>query len=154
MTKPKDAPAVTATSSPANFNDTTPAAPTNGANVHFQHDGSSNVSAYYTPASATALGGVKVGSNVAVAADGTISVSNADWNATSGSAQILNKPPISTTSGRMTIGDNPILDGTESGTLAGTGNYKINFYVQSGSSNLWVQWTDSSGTQHSLQLGS
>jgi hypothetical protein len=50
-------------------------------------------------ATSTLLGGVKIGSNVTVAADGTISVTaqiNADWNASSGVAQILNKPALGT----------------------------------------------------------
>jgi hypothetical protein len=41
----------------------------------------------------------QIGSNVAVAGDGTISVTaqvNADWNASSGLAQILNKPALGT----------------------------------------------------------
>ena len=124
------------TTSPANFNQTTPAQPSNGANVYFQHDASGNVSAY-----------VKAGANLTVAGDGTLSVGTFTGN-------IVMAPgtQITTTSGRVRISNNPILDGTESGAISGAA-YQINFYIQAGTSNLWVQWIDNTGTQHSKQLG-
>jgi hypothetical protein len=70
-----------------------------GANIGVLPDGTISVAAPYTlsPATAALLGGVKIGANVSVAGDGTISVIapvNADWLASSGLAQILNKPVI------------------------------------------------------------
>jgi hypothetical protein len=50
-------------------------------------------------ATSSLLGGVKIGANVTIASDGTISVTapvNADWNASGGLAQILNKPTLGT----------------------------------------------------------
>ena len=84
-------------------------------------------------ATTTILGGVKQGNNISIASDGTISAAssiqvNSDWNATSGAAQILNKPTIpapyvlpaatTTTLGGVKVGSglNVAADGTISAT--------------------------------------
>ncbi|MEW9584908.1 hypothetical protein [Paraburkholderia sp. DGU8] len=58
-------------------------------------DNLGNIEIDATPATAAAIGAVKPGTGLAVAPDGTLSATpqaNADWNATSGPAEILNRP--------------------------------------------------------------